>query len=455
MKITTRISALVGKSAKVTIKLLGRRATHAPGAIALKLNPNFIKDVVKPNKVMVITGTNGKTTTTNLIVDILERLKQNLISNRVGSNIDAGIASALLENTALISGKSKADLAVLEMDELWSTYLNPMVEPDTLTITNLFQDSFERNGNVYYVRERIKKGIVPSTKLILNASDPISSYLDVDNECVYFDVANIFNDQPRLDSKLQDLKYCPICNHKIVWDFNRYHHIGQYHCDHCEFQNPVAKYQVVSYDPKTNKLHCLEDGTPFEMTNLLNFVESVFNQIATYATLRENGYSQADILPLFDVIKIDETRFNTRQVGDKELITIVAKGYNPIATSRVFDNVVRSTKTKSVVYLMDSLEESSCPDKSTAWWYLIDYHFLKDVHQLIVSARFFKHDLEIALAMSGFDMSKLVLVDHHENIGQYVDLDAVEQVYVLHDIERENLAQRDKVCQEILERMAT
>ena len=134
--------ALYGaKSSVFLLKKLGRNGTQFPGALAMRICPNFLKYVPKPNNLVAITGTNGKTTVTNLISDVLVQSNFSVVSNLMGSNIREGIITTMVNATNLMGNKIKPDYIVLEVDERVSPYIYPHIKPDTLIVTNLFRDS--------------------------------------------------------------------------------------------------------------------------------------------------------------------------------------------------------------------------------------------------------------------------------------------------------------------------
>lgn len=441
--IKTSLANFTGKTAKKVIKLLKRRGTHTPGVVARKIDRNILKNIAKPQDIYVITGTNGKTTTTNLVADILEGMGIKSISNRIGSNTYAGIVTSLLDGNNYF-GKNKIKHAVLEVDEQWCTVTLKDLHIKSLTITNLFQDSYERNANIFYIVERIEKGLPENIKLILNAEDSISAYIGKKNQRVYFSVDNIFNDHEQPDGKIKDLIYVPETDQRIIWDFNRYNHIGKYHSEDFTFKNPKAKYHVVGYNEVNNSLIVKEDGIIFEMPNIRKNIESVYNQIAAYATLRENGFKREDILQQMLKIKTVESRYISEHIGNKELISMVAKGYNPVANSCVLNEIINNPKTKTVIYLFDNLESKYLDSKSSAWAFSIDFKYLATVDRFIIRSRHY-HEILLAVLMSGIDKSKIVRLDSLEAVTEYLDPHKQECIYILHDIERENLAQADKM----------
>lgn len=145
-------AALVAaKLARFALRLTGRTGNQLPGVIAEGICPDFLSRVGKPERVVCITGTNGKTTTTNLLDDILLATGTDVVMNRAGSNLLTGVGSSLLAN-ANLAGSARAQLACLELDELSCRLVLPPVEPEILVVTNLYRDSFVRNANPDYTR---------------------------------------------------------------------------------------------------------------------------------------------------------------------------------------------------------------------------------------------------------------------------------------------------------------
>ena len=138
------------KVGTVLLKLLKRNATFFPGKFALKVCPGFIGKIDKPKTIVAVTGTNGKTTVCNMIEDILKDNNYVFIDNKYGSNIDAGITTTLISGVSFM-GKSKKDLAVLEVDERSAPKVYPYLTPTYLVCTNLFRDSLIRNAHTEFI----------------------------------------------------------------------------------------------------------------------------------------------------------------------------------------------------------------------------------------------------------------------------------------------------------------
>ena len=147
------IAALVCKVLAFGANLLGG-GTDSPGRIALKLYPAVLRQLRYDGKIIAVTGSNGKTTTSNLIAHVLRQQGYSVINNEKGSNLTSGIATTLLCG-ATLGGRLRADYIVLEVDECYSRFIFADVPADYYLVLNLLRDQVVRNGNPDLVLEKV------------------------------------------------------------------------------------------------------------------------------------------------------------------------------------------------------------------------------------------------------------------------------------------------------------
>ena len=173
-------NALAVIACKTLIKigmLMGKKGSSAPGSIAMKISPNILKTLSKQIKkeIILVCGTNGKTTTNNLIYSLFSNDGSNVVCNNVGANMLPGVACAFISK-ATIGGKLNADYAAIECDEASVRHIVKHLTPHKIVITNLFRDQMDRygeiEGTIKLLNEAIEK--VPETTLVLNADDPFT-----------------------------------------------------------------------------------------------------------------------------------------------------------------------------------------------------------------------------------------------------------------------------------------
>ena len=248
-KIMNLLIILLGKTISKFSKLtnLGNGSTW-PGHLALSLNNNFLKDVLvkRQFKIILVAGTNGKTTTGKLIQTMLEEGGKKVFQNDSGANLINGIASAIIKNSSTF-GKLNYDFAIFEVDENTVPVLLQLTSADFIVCLNLFRDQLDRYGEVNIILEKWKKAFLKlpkKTKLILNADDPKIAYLGSDAKNVkYFGVSN--GKLNKIDHA-SDSSYCPKCGNKLIYKSITFSHLGDWTCKNCKINKP--KPDIESFD---------------------------------------------------------------------------------------------------------------------------------------------------------------------------------------------------------------
>ena len=225
-----------------------------PGHIALSSNKDFIKNVLKNSKIKIIlvAGTNGKTTTGKLIQTILEKNNKKVFQNTAGANLLNGIASSLISNSDL-SGKINKDFAIFEIDEnTLPLIIKEISNPDFIIILNLFRDQLDRYGEVNTIAKKwgdALKHLDGKTTLILNADDPQVAFLGDGSKAKvsYFGLDNK-NDDPR-SQHASDSTYCPKCQTKLNYNSVYFSHLGEWNCPNCGYEHPKKTFTSFLFYP--------------------------------------------------------------------------------------------------------------------------------------------------------------------------------------------------------------
>ena len=422
------------KIGTVLLKLLRRNATFFPGKFALKVCPDFIGKIGKPRNIVAVTGTNGKTTVCNMIEDILKDNKYDFIDNKYGSNIDAGIATTLISGVSFM-GKTKKDLAILEVDERSAPKIYPYLTPTYLVCTNLFRDSLLRNAHTEFISSILTKYIPKETTLILNGDDLIASNIAPNNKRIYFGIDRLDTDMDKCENIARDIIVCPKCNSKLEYDYVRYNHIGKAHCPKCDFRSPDIDYLATNIDLKNMKL-TLKSGNLEEVYDLISDnIINIYNIVTVITVLKQIGLSKDQINESLKKQKIVDTRYSEDVVNGIKVITHLSKGMNPIACSRVFDYVRKYKGSKAVILLLDDLHEAANGSENTAWQYDTDYEFLNNdsIKQIIVSGARYLDDY-VRLLIAGVDKNKMICKRDELSAIDDLKLEGIETVFILHDL---------------------
>ena len=251
------------KAGNVLLKILKRNASYFPGKFAVSVCPDFIGMIDKPETIIAVTGTNGKTTVSNMIEDVLKANNYDIIDNSLGSNVNSGVATTLIKGANLL-GKTKKKIAVLEIDERSANKVYPYLTPTYLICTNLFRDSMIRNAHSEFIAGILNKYIPKETKLILNGDDLISCHLAEGNKRVYFGIDRLDTDTDECQNIVRDIVVCPKCNTKLKYDYVRYNHIGRAHCPKCDYGSPEIDYEVTNLDIPARKMTLMYHGNKEE-----------------------------------------------------------------------------------------------------------------------------------------------------------------------------------------------
>ena len=423
------IALWAAKAATLAMKVLGRNASYLPGKIALKICKDFMGHLTPPKTVIAVTGTNGKTTVSNLLTSVLEKNGYSVTNNSLGSNVQAGVASALLQDSTL-TGKAKKEIAVLEVDERSSLLIYPYIKPDYLLCNNIMRDSLSRNAHTEFITFIINKALPSSTKVVLNADDLICATLaPANNDRVYFglDVERTNEQGPEY---LQDIVYCPECGGKLEAEYIRYNHIGRMHCSNCSFRSPAPDY-VVSEIDRENNTFTVKHGEISTTYSLINDnVVNLYNFCGLSALLSELGLTDEQIALGFEKSKIVKTRFDQVASGDLTITMQLSKGENPTACARCFSYVSKCPgDDKAIIVVGDNFMDSENP----CWLFDSNYSYLKDpsINQIIFSGPRCLDQL-LRAQLAGVPADKIKCINDSKDGASVLDTAKSKHIYVLY-----------------------
>ena len=326
------LAALAARVLAATMRRVGRGGTALPGLVAETLAPAFVQTIARqlPRGVVLLTGTNGKTTTARMLAAILARDGTRLIHNAAGSNLSRGLASALAQRTGW-RGRLRATettLGLFEMDEAAFVRASPALRPRMATFMNLFRDQLDRYGEVDAVAQRWQTALAATTPppcLILNADDPLVAGLgnagpSPARETFHFGVdADVratglrseacgpdTAEAPAVDrpaaEHAADIRVCPTCGRSLVYRRRFYAHLGHFSCPDGHMERPAPAVRAVTVETRgidgtELELLCLPPVVPAAVT--LRFflpvggLYNVYNALAATTTALALGVAPA------------------------------------------------------------------------------------------------------------------------------------------------------------------
>jgi UDP-N-acetylmuramyl tripeptide synthase len=224
-------------------RLVGRGGTSLPGRLLLRLSPGALRSLAGrlERGSVVISATNGKTTTATMAAAILESTGAQLVHNRAGANMAGGVASALVRG-ARVHGGMRGDTGLFEIDEFWLDRVAGDLRPRALVLSNLFRDQLDRYGELEAIGERwttVVEALPATTKVVLNADDPLVADLGRNRpDVLYFGVEDVGVALPGL-AHASDSKHCRRCGTRYTYDAVLLGHLGHYHCGNCGAVRPA------------------------------------------------------------------------------------------------------------------------------------------------------------------------------------------------------------------------
>lgn len=437
-KIRFMFALLCSKFTRMVLKLLGKQASFYPGVIALKIDKDYLRGACRFKKIICITGTNGKTTTTNMVSDILSNTEYKIANNKLGANIDTGIATVITNGLSLFC-KPKVDILVLETDEKFSRIIFSYIKPDYLIVTNLSRDSIKRNAHSEFIFNILNTYTPKSTKVILNADDLCSSALLKDNKRIFYGIDKMDTDYKESRNIINDYRLCPKCDTKLSYNYLRFHQIANAYCPKCDFKSKNADFKIKNVNYKDNNFTLSYKKKNLKFPIINNSIYNIYNQLAAITFAIDFGISYDVIYKSVSNMKITDTRYHTYKFNDIEVVQTMAKGQNSVACSTTFDYIANEPGDKIVIMMIDDFYERKDSSEFSGWIYDVDFEFLnRENIKKVVAFGPRCYDFQFRILLAGIPSEKIYCCEDEENGLNNLELNGVKKVYILHDTSTHN-----------------
>ena len=351
--------------------ILGKKSSSTPGAIALKICPDLIKILKKniKNEVIVTCGTNGKTTTNNLMYSALTKLGYKVICNKLGANMLTGVATSFALECDIF-GRLKADYACLEVDEAYTAKVFQHIKPDVVVVTNIFRDQLDRYGEIESIMGIMKKAFENADfpVLVLNGDDPVSSGFgkNYKGECRYFGIAEKVLDGA---NNVKEGKFCSVCGQEQKYNYIHYNQLGDYYCPNCDNKRPILDFEAknVSLD---KGLAFSVDGQNFAF-NYKGFY-NIYNVLGVYAALNVMKIKTVEFGRILDDYKPQIGRMQEINIG-KSFVLNLAK--NPAGFNQAIETVIHDKRKKDVII---AVNDKPSDGTDVSWLWDVDFEKIAD-----------------------------------------------------------------------------
>lgn len=414
-KLKFLLALWLGKAILLFCKIIDKGGTNVPGEKACLIKKDFIRCFknVDTEKVIFITGTNGKSTTNNMVVHTLRSSGLTVTSNLEGANLMGGVATAMLGHSTLF-GKIKTDYMIFEVDERYLQYIYAYLPAGHICITNIQKDQVQRNGEPDFIYQKIKKVVNEKTHLYLNNEEPRVKSLESESEKItYYGVEK--NEKSFVKDGFFDVTLpCPVCNNNIKFDYYNIDNVGHFHCTVCDFKsNEKPDVFITDIDFEKGTFSCYDEK--YSVNNKEPFF--IYNYALCIAICKNFGIPYEQIQNAFSSFKNISGRMETLHFGSKTIKYIRIKQENPETLQTAFD-YISSDKSKKVFMLgLEELKDFEPYYTNTFYSFDVGVDTLEksDIEHYIVFSEAVAYDTANRLIYGGIDKEKITILPNDDN----------------------------------------
>ena len=369
MRLRRTAAILAAKALSFGCRLAGKQGVTMAGKLALKIDPDILKDLACQvrEKIFVVCGTNGKTTTNNLLCSAVEAEGKKLVCNHTGSNMLMGVAAAFVL-AAKWNGKLDADYACIEIDEASTVRVFPHFKPDYMVLTNLFRDQLDRYGEIDITMNLLDKAMkmAPDMKIIVNGDDALSAYLAMEsgNSYVTYGISEkVFKEQD--SHEIREGRFCKRCGARLEYDFYHYSQIGVYQCPECGFSRPSIDYDA----SHINMAHGLEfDVEGRHIAADYRGFYNIYNILAAYSAARTAGLELKNFDKVLQQFNPQNGRNELFQINGSKVLLNLAK--NPAGFNQNISAVMEDETEKDLIIVIN---DNAQDGTDISWLWDVDF----------------------------------------------------------------------------------
>ena len=418
---------LICKLLRFAGKLLGKGSSK-PGQVALKICPDILSRVQLPKYIIAVTGSNGKTSTVEMIAHILTQNGVSVSWNKEGSNQIEGVTTMVL-GSATLGGKVKTDVLLIESDERFARYTFRYIKPTHYVITNLYRDQLTRNGHPEWVYDALADSITDGTQLILNADDPlVSSFAQGREDVVWFGADKLSSDSAELVSVYNDGAYCPVCKAPMTYTTHHYNHIGHYACTSCGYKRQNTRYTITGVD--LDKGEMTIDGE-HKINLALKSLYNIYNILSAYAVASIVGIDGAKIAADMNNYVLKNGRVITFTLGNRRGTMLTSKHENSISYDQSIRVASAYKEGCDALFIVDAISRKYFTS-DVSWLYDIDFEMLnnENIHQIVLAGKYV-NDLAARFSYTDIPFDRIKLFEDIGEAVEYLDSDRKEYIYVI------------------------
>ncbi|MCI8915915.1 MAG: DUF1727 domain-containing protein [Oscillospiraceae bacterium] len=409
--------------------LIGK-GSSLPGQFALKLCPDVLGRVKLPENVIAVTGSNGKTSTVEMIAAILTANGRQVVYNKEGSNQIEGVATLILSHCTL-GGRMRGDVLLLESDERYARHTFRWFRPTHFVITNLYRDQLTRNGHPEWVYDAVKAAVFPETTLVLNADDPLVSCFARDHnpdKVKWFGLDPCSISTREHHGLYHDGARCPVCRGRMAYSCFHYAHIGHYACPSCGHRRHDTDFTVTALDLEEGRL-TINGATDISLA--FRSIYNVYNILAAWSVCALAGVTPAVMAGVINNYMLKNGRMITFRLGDHRGTLLTSKHENSVAYDTNLAYIAASGSPCTVLVIVDSISRKYFTGE-TSWLWDIDFDRLcaPQVGRVMLCGKYC-NDLAVRFQYTQIPAEKLWIHEEIPAAAAYLEENGDEDVYVV------------------------
>lgn len=417
------ISCLVCRFVTFILQKMGRGATTLPGRVALKVKRNVLTDLSENVKVIIVTGTNGKTTSCRIIEEGLKTAGKTYFINKSGANLITGITASFIMNST-ITGRNKCEYAIVECDENAFREVSRYIRADVVLVTNVFRDQLDRYGEVTHTLSAIRESVknLPDATVCLNADCSLTYSMskELTNKIITYGV-NIPFDKDAGEPEISDAKYCIFCKHEYKYSYHTYGHLGGFECTNCGYKRVSPDFAVVSVEElKPNYSIAVTDFNGDRNITKINIggAYNIYNAVGCSAALSALGLDNNTIYKALESFNGAFGRMEQFESGGNKINVILVKNPAGFSQTMSFLNTIEDDYT-----LMLSLNDNAADGRDISWIWDVDFNSVlkkSNVKEIYVTGKRC-YDMAIRVKYEGTDGREIKVIEN-EDYDRLVDI---------------------------------
>ena len=432
MKLRTMIAIIACKMTRFILRVTGHGGTNLPGKVAVKLYPTLLNQLAQHVTTIIVTGTNGKTTTSRMVEQCLKDANLSYFANKSGANLLTGITAEFAVH-ATNTGKSKYTHALIECDEAAFKQVSRYVDAKFVVVTNVFRDQLDRYGELSTTLTSIGIGIdhSPSAIVCLNADDSLSVSLAgrIKNKIIYYGVdTEIYQDRVE---EVSDAPYCIQCGHEYTYDYVTYGHLGSYRCEACGYSRPqpeVAVTQLLQTTPDSSLVEMKLGTQKYQIKINLPGGYNIYNAAACAAVGSALGLSPELVVKALGHFGGGFGRMEKFTIEGVDIRMILIK--NPAGCNQVL-NFLSNNEIPSLFVV--ALNDKTADGTDISWIWDVDFEKLiagsRRITEVIVTG-IRADDMALRFKYTGIQPQKLRIIKDYDQLLQEM-LEQEAPVYIM------------------------